>query len=817
MNFKQIKLTYVRYIFLLISFGISFSVYSQTYLRGKIIDSDSKLPIPFASVVYQNDIGQNGTVSDVFGKFEIVGQNVKNLTVSCIGYKTQKILIQSEVNQIDIIVKLEASVQELNEVVVTSKNNPAIRIVKNTLKNKKLNNFENYPDYSYQCYFKTIIDYKLTEESSRKDSVKLEKNKLLKTTTPFISEIVISTLKRNKQLENKITAEKTSGFKNPLLPQTFVSLFHQAISFYNNSISLFQIPIDDNSTTEYVSPLSDGCLSAYSYELEDNYLNGLDTIFIIHFKPKKGQTFNGLKGSMFIHSNGFALKNIVVEPSDKPLMRIKFRQDYECVDNKWFPTKLEEEIGWMIYKKSNIYPSYIVSSSIDNISFQFSNQKQKINLEKVYLDENAMKKSDEILNKSRLDTLTTREKNSYHYMDSLGRKYHLDDWFGLLPKLADGKIPYKWIDFNLNDIYTENKYEGSRIGIGLSTNDNLLKNILLGGLIGYGTKDKKLKYGGAITFDINKYREIQLNLSYQNNLKEVGSNGTAIFETSTLSDYLRTYMAYRFDHSIKKSVDFAFKPLRNFTIKTSFSVNHLSPLYTYNYKNAEITNYDADAFEFSAKYAFGERLQTIGGKRFVNFEGNPIISFKYKRGVKILNKSSLTYNNYETIIDYSIFNGRIGQSKFRLASGFIDRNLPYGLLFTGEGSKSSNFSFIINNSFQTMMPYEFLSDKYVHLFYSHNFGNLLLNTKIFKPQFILVQNTGWGTLKNPSEHGIDFKTMEKIYLESGLIINNILKIKYMNVLYINLGAGGFLRHGNYKLSDFNDNLALKLSLTVSLK
>ena len=116
-----------------------------------------------------------------------------------------------------------------------------------------------------------------------------------------------------------------------------------------------------------------------------------------------------------------------------------------------------------------------------------------------------------------------------------------------------------------------------------------------------------------------------------------------------------------------------------------------------------------------------------------------------------------------------------------------------------------------------MKPYEFLSDKYVRLFYSHNFGSLLINTKRFKPQFIIVQNSGWGGLRDASDHEIDFKTQDKIYLESGLIINNIIKIKYLNLFYFNLGMGGFYRYGSYGLGNFSDNLALKLSMSISLK
>lgn len=116
-----------------------------------------------------------------------------------------------------------------------------------------------------------------------------------------------------------------------------------------------------------------------------------------------------------------------------------------------------------------------------------------------------------------------------------------------------------------------------------------------------------------------------------------------------------------------------------------------------------------------------------------------------------------------------------------------------------------------------MLPYEFLSDRYLHLFYSHNFGSLLLNTPKFKPQFIVVQNTGWGSLTNASYQGIDFKTKERIYLESGLIINNLLKFNYINMFYLNVGVGGFYRYGYYGSTNFSDNFALKLSVTMSLK
>jgi hypothetical protein len=811
----------IPFLVLFFTFGIISQITSQTQLKGKIIEKNTKLPIPFATVVYQTQSLQKGVISNVYGKFEINESGINTITISCVGYKQKKIQISSEVSRTNIIVELETVTQEINEVVVTPADNPAIRIIKNVLESKKKNNFDNYDKYSYQCYFKTIMDVKLSDDATHQDSLRINKNKQLKNRSPFISECVISCLKLNKRVENKIIAQRTSGFEDPLLVQSFVSMFHNSISFYNNSVSLFELPISsDKSITEYVGPLSDDCLNCYNFELENSYINSLDSIFVINFQPKRYKNFNGLKGTLFISSNGFAIKNIVAEPSEKGLIGFKFRQDYEFINSKWFPTKLDEEIGWVsrkVNQETNAYPVYLIRSKIDSINYNPNAFKRKIHLEKVYLDESSLKKSDSILNSSRPDSLSLREKNTYHFVDSIGKKHNFDYWAKLLPKLMVGRIPVKWIDIDLNSIYNENNFEGSRFGIGLYTNEKASKVVSLGGFAGYGLRDEKLKYGGQLVFDLNKYHEVQFKLSYQNNLKEVGSEIINDYSKVSLSEYLRSYMGSRFDNCIQKMIEIGFRTLRFLKVTTSLSQNEFSPTYTYSFKGSNLTHYQADEIEVSAKYAYGEEFETIGNQRVVNYEGNPIINIIYKRGLNLLNKNSYQYNRIEASIDFTAYNGRIGQSNLRLASGFIDSSLPYGLLFTGEGSNSSDVPLLINNSFQTMLPYEFLSDKYIHLFYSHNFGSLLINTNKFKPQFVIVQNSGWGTLNNTTYQGIDFKTKEKVYLESGLIINNIIKYNYINMFYLNVGIGGFYRYGYYGSDNFANNFALKLSMSISLK
>ena len=428
-----------------------------------------------------------------------------------------------------------------------------------------------------------------------------------------------------------------------------------------------------------------------------------------------------------------------------------------------------------VNKNIQAVPVYVITSRISDVDYNPEITVDSIRFEKVYLDEEMIKKSESIINNARPDSLTAIEKNTYQFMDSIGGKFGFDFWAELYPNISAGKIPVKFIDIELEDFYRSNDYEGTRIGMGLSTNDKFSKVISFGGFGGYGLKDKKFKYGGNVTFNLNEERETELKFSYQNNLKEPGLDQREEFALLSISDYLRDYIASRMDNFIEERAEFNFKLFRYLKISSSVSFREIMPTYEYLYKGSLLTDFLADEIKISARYAFGEEIHMFGNQRLVFFAGNPIFSLTYKRGVDLFNRDSYNYNRYEAVLDITAYKGRIGQTDIRFAGGYVDRPLPYSLLFTGEGSKSV-YPLLINNTFQTMKPYEFLSDRYINIFLSHNFGTLLFETPRFKPRFIVAHNTGWGTLRNASDHGIDFKMKDKIYLESGLIDQQYNKV-----------------------------------------
>ncbi|MCH8317898.1 MAG: TonB family protein, partial [Bacteroidetes bacterium] len=97
--------------------------YAQEYiirnsLKGRVYDSETKEPIPFANiVVLSNDLQKGGTTSDFDGDFEItpIPENADMLKITVVGYKSKNIPI----GEIDFIeVYLEPSMMLLEEVVM---------------------------------------------------------------------------------------------------------------------------------------------------------------------------------------------------------------------------------------------------------------------------------------------------------------------------------------------------------------------------------------------------------------------------------------------------------------------------------------------------------------------------------------------------------------------------------------------------------------------------------------------------------------------------------------------------------------------------
>ena len=633
------------------------------------------------------------------------------------------------------------------------------------------------------------------------------KGKLLKDSPLFMMESVSERKFIAPDISEEIViGTKVSGFQNPSFASLATDL--QPFSFYKDNIKLFDI--------QYLNPISKGSLNKYRFFIEDTIFQNKDTVYIISFQPKKGKNIEGLQGQLYINTNKYAVQNVIASPFEKGKIDIKIQQKYVFLENKyWFPEQLNYALQFTELKMVVDGKSYI-----SEVELEIPLRKKEFALESVSIDKMAAKKDSLFWDNYRVEKLSETEKVTYRVVDSIGKENNFDKILSSVEKLTQFKIGIGVFDLDLAKTIVYNKYEGYRLGLGVYTNEKLFENWVFGGFFGYGTRDSDWKYGGEVIYTISKKDEFKIGGKYQNNLIEAGNYGL----NSTIQNMLnfRNFQAYLMDNVKQTSFNVEARSFRYLKWKVTLTQSATTPKYLTEFQdnNQIYTDYNDSNMRIDLRFGFKEKFISSFNQRISAGSTYPIVSLSYSKGIKNVLQSDFNYDKIEGRIEQSFFTKNFGTTKYQLDAGLIDNPLPFGLLFTGEGSYDKDYPYMIPKYFQTMRLYEFLSDQYVHLFLSHDFGGLLFKSGTFQPGITLHNNFGWGNLsdKNKSSNFlVDYKTKNKVFMEMGLQVDKILKMNYLDIGYFGLGAGIYYRYGAYENPNTKDNLVYKFSATFTIK
>jgi hypothetical protein len=787
--------------------------FAQFSIKGQVVEAGTDEPLAFVNIVVNGSIS-NYTSSDIDGYFYLQSPSkIETISFSFTWYETLEVIAADAWDLFSMKVELKPSVDQLGQVTILPGENPAHRIIRNTIKNKYLNNPKKIDSYKYKSYNKVVYDMKTA------DSLTTEKlNKTFKGGHFMVMESVTEKKYKAPNFEEEIiTGTKVSGFSSPTFGPLATDL--QPFSFYEDLISIFDI--------DYLNPIANGSLNKYKYRIEDTILHFADTTFIISFQPKPKKNFDGLKGLLYINTNRFAVQNVIATPFEKGLIDVRIQQEYQLIDGKqWFPKELnfefemvsgpkdvpegEEDFGLTISSNGKSY--------ITNVELDVALKNRDFGIVAVKLGDKANNQDSTYWKENRHRKITNQDSTTYVVMDSLGKELKWDQLLVLSEKLGHGKLPIGFMDLDLATTLIQNQYEGYRLGIGMSTNEKISKVFSVGGFYGYGLRDERVKYGGHFDVNVNKNHEVKIKAKYFNTIDEVGQNDLNQFAISKYG--IRQYMANRFTSSKGGSMELGFRVMRYFKISLAAIQSDETALFGDLFGSGPFSpvTYGLGELKIGVRFAFREKLVESLGQRLSMGSKFPVITFNYTKSERGLLNSSFSYNRYELRIEDQFKMKNLGTSKIRIDAGYIDEVLPYNFLFTGEGSQAPKRPLLIANYFQTMTPYEFVSDQYVNVFFSHDFGSLLFSTKKFKPQIIIHQNVSWGKLSGANVHQIsDYKTKEKGYYEGGLQLNNLIRINYLNLGYVGLGVGAFYRYGPYASADHLSNMAFKIGVTFSTK
>jgi len=691
----------------------------------------------------------------------------------------------------------------LDGVTVKATDNPAHRIIDAAIEARDSNSAFRCSSFRYIKYHKFAIVPTKVSDSLKK----LEEQNL------FLSESVSEVYYKNpnRKYEN-ITASRTSGLNNPLFNMV-LSRFQFQNFYEGDYLEIME--------SEYVSPVAKGYRRRYDFLIQDTLFDGADTIFVIDFTPRAKVPFKALKGTLYIRSGSFAIQKIKVSPDgDSFLGNVVLEQEYQQMDNgTWFPASYSaySDVIRMELKGDTLHARAISNITVKEIEIDAPLRNSTFGIYDVEESVKTKQNSERLLQQYRDDTLTVKEAKTYLLLDSIGNKYKIDRKLEMIPSLMDGYLPIGPVNLDVLSVVDYSYVEGWRFGLGLYTNSRFLRCGNFGGYFAYGLKDKMWKWGARTEWTLYEKRNLTFKLKIFNDVVESGSS-----DLITRDEY-GLFEGEVFRHWIIRKVDFSrtlwgklqMRLDKNFMVAISSAYSQNQALYDYAFvpfENAEDGrfSYTNACVRAAVRFAYHETSYKSQGISIYSTSQFPTLQLQYERGIKGVFGSDFNYNKILFRIHYYHRYKKLGHSEVVVNGGWVDRSLPYSLLFAAHGGYDK-IGLDGMEQFATMRPNEFFGDEYVSLFFRHNFGKLREGS--FSPRIVLCQNICFGWLGNPENHlGIDVKSLEKGYFETGILVNNLISAKDL----LAMGIGLFYRYGAYGFSKWEQNFAVKVSITVPL-
>lgn len=811
-----------KYIFLLIIIISAVTANAQVFsVKGTVMDSVTKQKLAFVNIII-NDDGTLGTTTDIDGNFSISSKKeIKSLTFSYVGYQKKHVPVENLSKK----VLLSPISYQLQEVVFKAGENPAHRIVDSVVKNRKRNNPEMLDYYSYTIYDRMVVTIDTTEVT---DSMFANFGQLWRENDLMVMETV-SEIYYKKPNKNKreIKANIVSGLKNP---QYFYVLDGmQSFHFYDEFITVYE--------KNYVNPITPGSKSRYFFGLESVMPTAEgDSLYIISFKPRRGTTFDALKGVMTVTSDGWAVVNVKAEAADKTnTLDVKIQQLYSKInDSVWFPVQLNTDIifvrmlaqdhaimiGTGTPENNNTSLNGIGKSYISNINITEPIDNKKFGSTDIDLAEDSGMKDENYWKYYRNDSINERILNTYKVIDTIVEDMVEEigiDFDQILNTtntiLKDGAIPWGKVNIGLSDILKYNIGNKLYLGLGVKTNEKLSKHIRFGGYIGYWFGPKHGNTGADIDLKFNLKQDFGLRLSIDHKYDAVGNYGF-INQNSMLNESNFKYFYIKWttlNTTASAELSSRFANVCKGFVKFSLSDKEMYDWYVYNPGDTTYNSrFRVTTLDFKVRIAPGERYMLTNKGLATVTPGRPVIWLSYQKGLKGVLDCPFNFDKIQAQLTYSFVTRYIGKTTITLQAGYVFGDTP---IFENFNIYANNNGFALysTESFATMHINEFICDKFALLFFTHNFGKFF-KTKYFSPEFIFVTNVGWGDIGNMQQHGgMELKSMKDGFYESGMVFDNLLKISTSK-----WGVGIFYRYGANSFDNVGDNFSFKLKIGLTL-
>ena len=724
-----------------------------TRIKGTVLDSKTKEPLPFVNVTFK---GANiGTTTDFDGKYNLETQWAKpTLAASFVGYKTlYKSVVIGKNQTIDFLLKndaieMETFVVKADKKRYKNKGNPAVALIKKVIEHKDDNRKESQEFYEYDKYEKIEIDLNnITEDFLNKKWLKkLEVVKDYIDTSevngkPYLPIFLRETAskmyyrKKPKTLKEYQTGSKMTGFDG-YLDDNGISFImdklYQDVDIYDNNIDLLS-----NQFTSPISPLGS---TIYKYFIIDTLeVNGRSCINLA-FTPRNKADF-AFKGSLYVLNDSLTYAITKVEMSVADEININFVQDLKLDqeftlynDSVWMLSKDKLIIDYNLTKKGRgMFGKKVVH--YDNFVFnQPAPDKIYSRVEKIIKEEDMSNRTDSFWVENRPDTLTKQELGVYAMIDSVQKIPAFKRAMNIAFLLISGWQTIGPIEIGpLPAMYSFNDVEGFRLRAGFRTNQKFSKKNMLEAYGAFGFKDKEWKYLFAATHSFNKdfltNPQNRIKVSYQHETIFPGQDLQFLNDDNFLlsfkrgnSDQMIFFDAYKIDYNKESYSGFAYniivenraqRPLGRLEFETSDLTNPITDKFI-----------RTDAFDINLRFAPNEQFYQGKNFRIPIPNKYPIFKLNYKQGLKGVINGEYQFSRVAAQVFKRFYLAQLGFSDLELEGGKIFGSVPYPLLNLPQANQSF---FLQETSFNMMNFMEFISDEFVSVKLTHYFNGFIFN------------------------------------------------------------------------------------------
>ena len=337
-----------------------------------------------------------------------------------------------------------------------------------------------------------------------------------------------------------------------------------------------------------------------------------------------------------------------------------------------------------------------------------------------------------------------------------------------------------------------NEVEGIRIRAGGRTYFGPNDTWRLQGYTAYGFDDNKFKYGVSGKWMVDKRNRIIVSGGNRRDIEQIGASLTTtndVLGRSFASSALFTTSANGKLTNIKlTNVAVEIEPIKNLIFSTGISYRTLesaSNTFSLDYYTSPLgeTKSEVKQSEANFEIEYTPKRKTIGyGVERANVD-SPYSRFyiNYSHGFKGVLNSDFKYDKIQLYYKQPIIIGPLGRTNLIMEVGKTFGTVPLGLMSVIPGNQTY---FIIENTFNNLNFYEFVSDQYATFQWNQNFNGRLFSRIPFMRKLnwreIIGIKSVYGTISNANRainaSGLPYNAPENVYWEYNAGIGNIFKV-----------------------------------------